>query len=67
MEQKKETRGAKKGREITWNVGRKATGLKRNKTISFKVTEKERELIYEKLDKIGGKRIEALLKILKKN
>nr|DAS74001.1 MAG TPA: bacterial mobilization protein [Caudoviricetes sp.] len=63
----KETRGAKKGRVVNWNVGRKATGLKRNKTISFKVTEKEREFIYEKLDKIGGKRIEALLKILKKN
>ena len=36
-------RGVKKGETPQWKVGRKATGLKRNKSISFKVTEEERE------------------------
>ena len=67
MKNEKKPRGVQKGETPSWNVGRKATGLKRNKSISFRVTEKEREFIYKKLDKIGGKRIEALLKILEKN
>ena len=57
-------RGVKKGETPQWKVGRKATGLKRNKSISFKVTEEEREKIYDILDKIGGTRTDALLKLL---
>lgn len=57
-------RGVKKGETPQWKVGRKATGLKRNKNISFKVTEEEREKIYDILDKIGGTRTDALLKLL---
>ena len=57
-------RGVKKGETPRWKVGRKATGLKRNKSISFKVTEEEREKIYDILDKIGGTRTDALLKLL---
>lgn len=64
--QKKENRGAKKGRIITWEVGRKATGRERDKTISFKVTEKEREYMYKVLDKIGDTRTDSFLKLLKK-
>lgn len=57
-------RGVKKGETPQWKVGRKATGLKRNKSISFKVTEEEREKIYDTLDKIGGTRTDALLNLL---
>ena len=62
--EKAKPRGVKKGETPTWKVGRKATGLKRNKSISFKVTEEEREKIYDILDKIGGTRTDALLKLL---
>ena len=58
MEQKKETRGAKKGRVITWNVGRKAgvsiKPAEEKKTYSFlgyKYTKDD----YEKLKKIFEK------------
>lgn len=57
-------RGVKKGETPQWKVGRKATGLKRNKNISFKVTEEEREMIYKILDNLNETRTEALLKIL---
>ena len=57
-------RSLKKGESPNWKVGRKPTGLKRNKSISFKVTEEEREKIYDILDKIGGTRTDALLKLL---
>ena len=57
-------RGVKKGESPNWKVGRKPTGLKRNKSISFKVTKEEREKIYDILDKIGGTRTDALLKLL---
>ena len=56
--------GLKKGNKPTWNVGRKATGLTRNKNISFSVTENEREAIYEALSKIGKGRTDSLLKAL---
>ena len=57
-------RGVKKGETPQWKVGRKATGLKRNKNISFKVTEEEREMIYKILDNLNETRTGALLKIL---
>lgn len=57
-------RGVKKGESPTWNVGRKATGLKRNKSISFTVTESERKAIYDALSKIGRGRTDSLLKAL---
>ena len=66
MEKEIKPRGVKKGETPQWKVGRKATGLKRNKNISFKVTEEEKEKIYDILDKIGGTRTEALLLILRK-
>jgi hypothetical protein len=58
MEQKKETRGAKKGRVVTWNVGRKAgvsiKPVEEKKTyrfLGYKYTKDD----YEKLKKIFEK------------
>ena len=61
----KKPRGVKKGETPRWKVGRKSTGRERNKNISFRVTQEEKELIYKKLNKIGGNRTEALLKMIK--
>ncbi len=58
MENDKKRGGIRKG------AGRKPTGRERNKNISFRVTEKEKEEIYNALDKIGKTRTEALLKII---
>lgn len=58
------SRGVKKGESPSWNVGRKATGRERDKNISFRVTEEEKEKIYKILDEIGGTRTDALLKLL---
>jgi hypothetical protein len=63
--EKIKARGVKKGQTPNWKVGRKATGRERNKNISFRVTQEEKELIYKKLDEIGGNRTEALLKMIK--
>ena len=63
--EKAKPRGVKKGETPTWKVGRKATGRERNKNISFRITQEEKELIYKKLDEIGGNRTEALLKMIK--
>lgn len=63
--EKIKARGVKKGQTPAWKVGRKATGRERNKNISFRVTQEEKELIYKKLDEIGGNRTEALLKMIK--
>ena len=58
MQQKKETRGAKKGRVITWNVGRKAgvsikpaEEKKIYRFLGYKYTKDD----YEKLKKIFEK------------
>ena len=59
MNNDKKRGGVRKG------AGRKATGRERNKNISFRVTQEEKELIYKKLDEIGGNRTEALLKMIK--
>ena len=64
--EKTKSRGVKKGQTPAWKVGRKATGRERNKNISFRVTEKEKELIYKILDEVGGNRTDALIKKLKK-
>lgn len=58
MDDEKKRGGIRKG------AGRKPTGRERNKTISFKVTDEERELIYKILDNLNETRTGALLKIL---
>ena len=50
MENKKENRGAKKGRKITWDVGRKPT-LEGDKYISKSVSLPGKK--WEKLDEIA--------------
>ena len=60
MDDEKKRGGIRKG------AGRKPTGRERNKTISFKVTEKERQYMYKVLDKIGDTRTDSFLKLLKK-
>jgi homeobox protein chox-7 len=66
MEEKKETRGAKKGRPKPPGSGRKKTSEpKRNKAFTVRFTEKELEFVNEKLKKTGGSKPDALLKILK--
>ena len=47
-------------------MGRKATGRERDKNISFRVTQEEKEFIYKVLDEVGGNRTDALIKKLKK-
>lgn len=64
--EKVKPRGVKRGESPVWNVGRKATGRTRDKNISFRVTEEEKELIYRVLDEVGGNRTDALIKKLKK-
>ena len=64
MEKEIRPRGLKKGETPQWKVGRKATGRKRDKTISFKVTDEEREMIHKILDNLNETRTGALLKIL---
>jgi hypothetical protein len=58
-------RSLKKGESPTWEVGRKATGLKRNKALTMRFTESELEFVNKKLEEIGGSKPDALLKILK--
>lgn len=57
-------RGVKRGETPAWKVGRKATGLLRNKMISFKFTEEEQKVVNQYLKEIGGTKTEALLKII---
>lgn len=66
MENKKETRGAKKGRPKPLGSGRKkTTGPKRDKAFTVRFTEKELEFVNIKLKGAGGSKPDALLKILK--
>jgi hypothetical protein len=58
-------RSLKKGESPTWEVGRKATGLKRNKALTMRFTENEIDFVNKKLEEIGGSKSDALLKILK--
>ena len=65
MEEKKiKARGVKRGETPGWKVGRKATGLLRNKMISFKFTEEEQKAVNQYLKEIGGTKTDALLKII---
>lgn len=57
-------RSLKKGESPTWEVGRKATGLKRNKALTMRFTENEIDFVNKKLEEIGGSKSDALLKIL---
>jgi hypothetical protein len=62
----KKARGVKKGEKRTWEAGRKATGRKRDKSVTFKMTEEEKEFLLEKLKETGQKtNTDALLKIIK--
>ena len=63
---KVKSRGVKKGEKRMWEAGRKATGRTRDKNISFRVTEEEKQLIYQILEEVGGNRTDALIKKLKK-
>lgn len=65
MEEKKENRGAKKGRPKPLGSGRKkTTGPKRDKAFTVRFTEKELEFVNRKLNETGGSKPDALLKIL---
>ncbi len=66
MGERKETRGAKKGRPKPLGSGRKKTSdPKRDKAFTVRFTAKELEFVNEKLKKTGGSKPDALLKILK--
>lgn len=65
-EEKVKPRGIKKGESPTWEVGRKPTGVKRNKRITFNVTEEELVFIRSVLKKNGNNQTDAILGILKK-
>ncbi|MFC2293934.1 MAG: hypothetical protein ACFNJI_00130 [Leptotrichia hongkongensis] len=63
--EKKETRGAKKGRPKPLGSGRKKTlEPKRDKVFTVRFTVKELEFINNKLKKAGGSKPDALLKLL---
>ena len=65
MEEKKETRGAKKGRKITWNTRPEVEQIK-DVSMSFRTTVEEREEIKKILKEIGkGTTSEKILKALK--
>ena len=49
MEKEIRPRGVKKGETPQWSVGRKATGRKRDKSLTFKLTEDEKEFLINKL------------------
>ena len=55
----------KKRGGIREGAGRKSTGRERDKTISFKVTDEERDYIYKRLDFKEKGRVKALLDIMK--
>lgn len=63
----KKARGVKKGEKRTWEAGRKATGRKRDKSVTFKMTGEEKEFLLKKLKETKQKtNTDALLKIIKK-
>ncbi len=57
-------RSLKKGESPTWEVGRKATGLKRNKALTIRFTESELEKVEKELNKMSGSKADAILKLL---
>ena len=65
MEKEIKTRGVKKGETPQWKVGRKATGRKRDKSLTFKLTEDEKDFLINKLKLSKEKtNTDALLKLL---
>lgn len=65
MKDKKETRGAKKGRPKPLGSGRKKSlDPKRDRAFTVRFTKQELEFINRRLDEIGGSKPDALLKIL---
>lgn len=63
--QKKENRGAKKGRKITWNTRPEVEKVK-DINMSFRATEEEREEIKKLLKEIGkGTTSEKIIRGLK--
>ena len=46
MEKEIKPRGVKKGETPQWKVGRKATGRKRDKSLTFKLSEDEKVILY---------------------
>lgn len=66
MEERKETRGAKKGRPKPLGSGRKATGRARTENFAIKLTVEEKKFLLKRLKETGQKtNTDALLKILK--
>lgn len=57
--------GVKKGTPKPIGSGRKATGRERDKNISFRVTESEKEYIYKVLDELEMTRTDAIIEIMK--
>lgn len=62
----KKSRSLKKGESPTWNVGRKATGLKRNSRLSIRLSEEELEEVNEIFSKVSNKKTDAFLIIMRK-
>ena len=57
--------GAKKGRIVDWNVGRKATGKVRNINLSISCTAEEKEIIKTFLKTKGNTLTDCLLNVIK--
>ena len=57
--------GAKKGRIVDWNVGRKATGKVRNINLNISCTALEKELIKTFLKTKGKTLTDGLLNVIK--
>lgn len=57
--------GAKKGRIVDWNVGRKATGKVRNVNLNISCTAEEKETIKTFLRAKGKTLTDGLLNIIK--
>ena len=65
LEKEIKPRGVKKGETPQWKVGRKATGRKRDKSLTFKLTEDEKDFLINKLKLSKEKtNTDALLKLL---
>ena len=57
--------GAKKGRIVDWNVGRKATGKVRNINLNISCTAEEKELIKTFLKTKGKTLTDGILNVIK--
>ena len=57
--------GAKKGRIVDWNVGRKATGKVRNANLNISCTAEEKETIKTFLRAKGNTLTDGILNVIK--